>query len=324
MINPVHLSVVVPLKDEEESVGILHAELRSVLGPMPYLSEIIFVNDGSTDTTEAVIRKITASDPNSRLINFRRNFGQTAAMAAGFKAAKGEVVIVLDGDLQNDPKDIPLLVAKLDEGYDVVSGWRKDRKDFLISRKIPSKVANVLISKLTKVSLHDYGCSLKAYRREILQLVDIQGEMHRFIPALLSQVGARITEIPVNHRARQYGQTKYSISRVVRVILDLLTVKFMHKFSTRPLHAFGLPGMISFSFGMLIALYLSLSWFLFDVELSNRPLLILAVLLIFMGAQFVTMGLLGEMLARLYYSSSGHKTYLIRSEVVGGKDLIAH
>jgi glycosyltransferase involved in cell wall biosynthesis len=309
------ISIVVPLFNEEDSIPHLYAALDAAIANYGRPAEVIVVDDGSRDRSFAMLKEIAAQDPRFTIIRFRRNFGQTAAFAAGFARARGEVVITMDADLQNDPMDIPLLMAKIDEGYDIVSGWRKNRQDRWLDRKLPSMLANRLISNVTDVRLHDYGCSLKAYRTEVLQHVHLYGELHRFIPALASQVGATVTEVPVNHRSRQYGRSKYGISRTIRVMLDLITVWFLGTYSTRPIHVFGTLGLGSMGIGMLFGLYLTFIKVFLGASIGNRPLLQLAVLLVVIGVQLVTMGLLGEMITRTYYESQDKPIYIVREIV---------
>jgi len=309
------ISIVVPVYNEDESLGILHERLAEALDPLELEAEIILVNDGSSDGTEDVLDALAAKDERVVAVHLRRNFGQSPAMAAGFDQATGDAVIAMDADLQNDPADIPMLLAKLDEGYDVVSGWRQDRKDKWLTRRLPSNVANWLISTITGVHLHDYGCSLKAYRREVLADVKLYGDMHRFIPALAHWAGGKITEVPVNHHARQYGVSKYGLGRVFRVILDLITVKFLLSYSTKPIQVFGPWGLGSGFLGCLICLYLAVVKFGFGQNIGSRPLLLVAVLLIFMGGQFITLGLLAELQARTYYESVGRPVYALRRVV---------
>lgn len=309
------ISIVIPLYNEEESIPHLCEALDAAIANYGQPAEVIIVDDGSRDNSFKLLKEYAARDPRFTVIRFRRNFGQTAAFAAGFAQARGEVVITMDADLQNDPMDIPLLMAKVDEGYDIVSGWRKDRQDRWIDRKLPSMLANRLISNVTDVKLHDYGCSLKAYRTEVLQHVHLYGELHRFIPALASQVGATVTEVPVNHRSRQYGRSKYGISRTVRVMLDLINVWFLGTYSTRPIHVFGTLGLSSMAFGVVIGLYLTFIKLFLGESIGNRPLLLLAVLLVVIGVQLVTMGLLGEMITRTYYESQNKPIYVVREIV---------
>lgn len=306
------ISVVVPLYNEEDNVQLLYEEIKGVLDTMAEQAEIVFVDDGSRDNTLAKLEAIQAGDDHVRVVSLRRNFGQTAAMTAGFDHARGGIIITMDGDLQNDPHDIPQLVAKLNEGYDVVTGWRHDRQDAFLSRRLPSQLANRLISWVTGVGLHDYGCTLKAFRREVIDNINLYGEMHRFIPAIASGMGISFTEVKVNHRARRFGTSKYGISRTIRVVLDLITVKFMLSYATRPLHVFGTVGVVSSLLGVLIALVLTVQRQLYGVALANRPLLLLAVLLIFMGIQFITIGLLAELVVRTYHESQKKPIYYVR------------
>jgi glycosyltransferase involved in cell wall biosynthesis len=311
----VDLSVVVPVYNEEESVNPLYERITAALAQAGYSYELLLVDDGSSDRSFMLLKEIAANDPRVRVIRFRRNFGQTAAMAAGFDAARGRVVVPMDGDLQNDPADIPRLLAKIDEGYDVVSGWRKDRQDTFINRKLPSMIANGLISHFTGVHLHDYGCTLKAYRREVLDGINLYGEMHRFVPALASQVGAKVTEMPVKHHPRLYGTSKYGISRTVRVVLDLMTVKFLLSYSTKPIQLFGKWGVYTIFTGFFtgaVTLYMKI----FEhMSMNRNPLWILTVFLLFMGIQFIVLGLLGELNARTYYEAQGKPIYVVREKL---------
>ena len=312
------ISVVIPLYNEEESIPLLHEKLTSALESYGAPYEIIIVDDGSTDNSFNLLAAQAAQDPHMKVIRLRRNFGQTAAFSAGFDQATGDVIITLDADLQNDPKDIPLLMAKIDEGYDIVSGWRKNRQDRYLDRKLPSMIANRMISNVTDVKLHDYGCSLKAYRRDVLKHVRLYGELHRFIPALASQVGGTVTEVPVDHHARQFGASKYGIGRTVRVVLDLITVWFLGSYATRPIQVFGGMGLISAGIGILLGLYLTFVKFAFHQDIGSRPLLLLAVLLVVIGVQLITMGLLGEMITRTYYESQDKPIYYVREVVENG------
>ena len=313
------LSVVVPLYNEEESLPELYRALNSTLTEYGQPYEVIIVDDGSRDDSFALLKGIAEKDSNFKIIRLRRNFGQTAAFAAGFDLARGDIVITLDADLQNDPADIPLLMAKIAEGYDVVSGWRKNRQDRFLDRRLPSIIANRLISNVTDVRLHDYGCSLKAYRRSVLSEVHLYGEMHRFIPALMSQVGGAFTEVPVNHRARQFGTSKYGIGRTVRVALDLITVWFFGSYATRPLHVFGAIGLSSFGLGILLGIYLTALKIFQGQDIGGRPLLLLVALLVVVGVQLITMGLLGEMIIRTYHESQDKPIYVVR-EVLHGEE----
>lgn len=311
--DPLSFSVVIPLLNEEENIPIQFEQLQAVLDGCVHPGEVIYVDDGSTDGSFEVLRKLQQTDGRFRVIQLRRNFGQTAAFSAGFDHARGNIIITMDGDLQNDPHDIPMLLAKIDEGYDIVSGWRVDRQDKFLTRKLPSQIANRLISQATGLQLHDYGCSLKAYRAEVLANTKLYGEMHRFIPALASQIGVKVAEVPVNHYARKYGRSKYGLGRTIRVVLDLLTVKFLLDYATRPMQIFGLLGLITFFSGTLLGAYLSVQRLFFGVPLRDRPLLLLVVLLIVIGGQLLVMGLLGEMVVRTYYETQQKPIYLIRS-----------
>jgi len=307
------VSVVLPVYNEEEALPHLYEALTGALASLDQPWEAILVNDGSRDGSADRMDEIAARDPRFVAIHLRRNFGQTAAMAAGFDHARGDVVVAMDADLQNDPADIPALLAKMAEGYDVVSGWRKDRKDKWLTRILPSHAANWLISTMTGVRLHDYGCSLKAYRREVLRDVHLYGEMHRFIPALAYWAGGRIAEVVVTHHPRRHGRSKYGLSRILRVFLDLLTVKFLLSYSTKPIQVFGRWGLLSGSIGFVLAAYLSYEKLVHGARLANRPALLLAVLLMILGVQFITMGLLAELQTRTYYEATGRPIYAIRS-----------
>jgi glycosyltransferase involved in cell wall biosynthesis len=309
---PCDLSVVIPFYEEEESIEPLFAELLAVLDRLPLRTEVVAVDDGSADDTFARLAGVRARDPRVKVIRFRRNFGQTASLAAGFAHSSGGIIVTMDGDLQNDPADIPRLLAKLDEGYDVVSGWRHDRQDDRVTRILPSRIANAIISSATQVQLHDYGCGIKAYRREIATGIKLYGEMHRFLPAIAGDLGARVAEIRVNHRARTMGRSKYGLSRTVRVILDLMTVKFLSDFATRPIQVFGLLGLLVAGVGSLLMLYLGFEKIVLGAQLGGRPIVLLAILLVVTGLQFITFGLLGEMLARTYHESQGKPIYVIR------------
>ncbi len=306
------LSVVVPVFNEAENIDPFIKDIQLSLANMSLNYEVIFVDDGSTDESFELLNELAAKLDWVKVIRFRRNFGQTAAMAAGFDSAGGAIIIPMDGDLQNDPRDIPRLVEKLDEGYDVVSGWRKDRQDKLLSRRLPSVLANALISRMTDVPLHDYGCTLKAYRREILAEVNLYGELHRFVPALASQVGARVTELPVNHRPRQAGTSKYGMDRTLRVILDLITVKFLLKYATRPLQLFGKWAAVTVLLSGITGIT-TLYMKLFEgLSMNRNPLTILTAFLLFSGVQFVVLGLLGELVTRTYHETQGKPVYTVR------------
>jgi glycosyltransferase involved in cell wall biosynthesis len=309
--RPPHLSVVVPLLDEEDNLPALYEQIKRALDGR-YEYEIVFVDDGSKDGSFRILKDLHASDPRIRVIRFRRNFGQTAALSAGFAHARGEVIVALDADLQNDPADIPMLVAKLDEGCDVVSGWRKKRHDKALTRRLPSRIANWLISWITDVKLHDYGCTLKAYRREILAETRLYGEMHRFIPALASWSGAQVTECVVNHRPRTAGKAKYGLGRTLKVVLDLMTVKFLGSFSTKPIYIFGGLGILTACAGFLSGLAVLYQKFFSDFAMNRNPLLILTAVLIITTVQFILMGLLAELLVRTYHESQNRPTYVIK------------
>ncbi len=305
------LSIVIPVFNEEANLVPLFDELKAAL--LSYKAyEIVFVDDGSTDSSFSILKKIQESNQQVRLIRFRRNFGQTAALAAGFKYAEGDVIITMDADCQNDPTDIPKLLAKIDEGHDLVNGWRYDRKDRFLSRKLPSQIANLLISWTTDVKLHDYGCTLKAIRKEVAKSITLYGELHRFIPAVASWMGVNIAEVKVNHRPRNSGQSKYGISRTFRVLLDLITVKFLLSYSGRPIHFFGLPGLVCGFIGFLLALYMTIERLFFGIALANRPLLLFSVLLILIGIQFIVFGLLAELQTRTYHETQNKPIFVVK------------
>ena len=319
MSAPLDLSVVVPLYNEEESLPHLVEQLLAALRPSGERFELVLVNDGSSDRTAEVLERLSRDIPELVGVLLRKNYGQTAAMAAGFDVAQGEVIVSLDGDLQNDPADIPMLLAKLREGYDLVSGWRHQRQDAALQRKLPSKIANRLIGRVTGVRLHDYGCSLKAYKRDVLSDMRLYGELHRFLPALAFIEGARITEVKVNHRARQFGSSKYGIDRTFRVLMDLLTVWFMKRFLTRPMYVFGFGGLIAILLSLMASSYL-LAVKLMGGDIANRPLLTLAVVLGLAGIQLFCFGLLGELQIRTYHESQDRPIYRIRETLRGGRD----
>ncbi len=320
-VGALDLSIVIPVHNEEENIPLLHQQLTGALEQVGRSYEIFYVDDGSRDASFARLSDIAETDPHVTIIRFRRNFGQTAAMSAGITHSQGDIIILMDADLQNDPYDIPLLLAKLDEGYDCVSGWRAKRRDPFLSRKLPSRIANGIISRVTGVKLHDYGCTLKAYRREVLENVRLYGEMHRFIPVYASWSGARITEVAVNHRARQFGKSKYGISRTIRVVLDLLTVKFLGSYSTKPLYAFGYVGVALGALAALIEGVGVVQRFVPPyVHLNNNPLTLLGAILFVLGIQIVMMGLLAELIMRTYYESQNKPTYIVHSMVMGTPD----
>jgi glycosyltransferase involved in cell wall biosynthesis len=312
------LSVVVPIYNEAESIEALVQAIADAVAETNLCYEIICVDDGSKDGSTAVLTDLAQSRTDLKAVILRRNYGQTPAMAAGFESAAGKVIVTLDGDLQNDPADIPLLLSKLEEGYDLVSGWRIKRQDAALTRLLPSKIANIIIARVTGVKLHDYGCSLKAYRAELIADMNLYGELHRFLPALAYIEGARITEVPVRHHPRRFGQSKYGLGRTIRVVMDLLTVYFMKKFLTRPMHVFGLGGIISLITGIAMGTYLTIVKLFFDQNIGDRPLLILAVLLIITGVNLFCFGLVTELLMRTYHESQRRPIYRIR-DVVGKK-----
>ena len=319
MNSNVALSIVVPIYNEEESLPFLVNQLLEVLQPMEETFELVLVNDGSSDNSAEVIRKLSFDIPELVGVLLRKNYGQTAAMAAGFDISSGEIVVTLDGDLQNDPADIPLLVNKIRDGFDLVSGWRYRRQDAAISRKLPSKIANRLIGKVTGVRLNDYGCSLKAYSEEVLTDMRLYGELHRFLPVLANIEGARITEVKVNHRARQFGSSKYGIDRTFRVLMDLLTVWFMNRFLTRPMYVFGFGGILAIIGSFITSFYLLIIKLLGE-DIGNRPLLIFALLLAVTGVQLFGFGLLGELQIRTYHESQNRPIYRIRDTFRGGRE----
>ena len=306
------LSIVVPIYNEVDNLRPLCQRVHAVLAPTDWSYELVLVDDGSRDGSSELLAELHAEDDTLKVLRFRRNFGQTAALAAGFEYAHGDVIVSLDGDLQNDPVDIPRLLAKLDEGYDLVNGWRVNRQDPFLRRRLPSQIANHMISLTTRVKLHDYGCTLKAFRREVAKGLKLYGEMHRFIPALAGDMGARIAELPVSHHARTHGRSKYGLTRTLWVVLDLLTVKFMSSYATRPSHLFGFLGLIAALVGGGITTVLGIQRLLFDVQLANRPILLLGILLLVTGVQLVTTGLIAEMLSRTYHESQEKPVYWIK------------
>ena len=317
------ISVIIPLHDEAPNVAELYKELTTVLEGAGRSYELILIDDGSTDDTYRLISDIFQADPRVTVIRFRRNFGQTAGFAAGFDRAQGQVIVTSDGDLQNDPRDIPTMLEKLAEGYDIVCGWRRDRKDPWLTRRVPSTLANWLISVTTGVHLHDYGCSLKVFRAEVVKPLRLYGEMHRFIPAIASERGVRIAELVVNHRARRFGRSKYGLSRTIRVVFDLVTVKFLLSFSTRPLQMFGPPGLMIGLVGFGLILFLGYVRLFEGQAIADRPLLSLGILMLFTGVQLVTIGLLAELQARTYHESQGKPIYVVRQVLDGASRLPA-
>ncbi len=308
------ISIIIPVYNESENIILLYESIKKTIEKINLNSEIIFINDGSKDNTEDILSQLAKKDNRISVINFKRNFGQTAALMAGIDAAKGEILIPMDGDLQNDPSDISNLLAKLNEGYDVVSGWRKDRHDSLI-RVFPSKVANFLISRISGVHLHDYGCSLKAYRKDVIKDIRLYGEMHRFIPIYASWQGGKIAEIPVIHHARTYGVSKYGMNRIAKVMLDLIVVKFMANYSNKPIYIFGGVGLVSTFFSFL-SLILALCLKIFNgTSLIQTPLPLLSVLFLVIGIMTILMGLLAEIIMRTYYESQGKSIYLVKNKL---------
>ena len=309
------ISVFLPVYNEEPNLMPLHAKMDAALKKLGRSAEIIYVDDGSNDGSLKVLRQLAELDPRVRVVALKRNYGQTAAMSAGIDAARGDVLIPMDADLQNDPADIVRLLERLDEGYDVVSGWRKNRQDKWITRKIPSMIANKLISWIGGVPLHDYGCSLKAYRREVLKDVRLYGEMHRFIPIYASWVGARVSEIPVEHHARTMGKSKYGLSRTLKVVFDLMTIKFMASYQTKPIYVFGSFGMLAFLISFLAGLYAIFLKLFHRADFVQTPLPILAIVMFAVGIQFLLMGLLAEMLVRTYHESQAKSIYAVRERI---------
>ncbi len=309
------ISVVIPVFNEEGSITKLYCQLTKFFQSYGCQYEIIFVNDGSIDRSEALLQELAIKDPTVVVINFRKNFGQTAAFNAGFKEVTGSIVVTMDGDLQNSPDDIAILLERFDQGFDLVTGWRRQRKDALLMRTLPSIIANRIISRITGVKIHDHGCSLRVYRASLLKDIHLYGEMHRLIPALCATVGARISEVEVSHFARTEGVTKYSLSRIFRVILDLLTITMQLRFATRPLHLLGLPGLFSMATGSVICLHLTYLKLIMHQDIAGRPLLILGVLLIIVGLQFFSIGLLAELIIRMYHETTEKTTFHIRSAI---------
>lgn len=311
------LSVVVPVFNERENLKPLHEKLKLALDGLGRQYEVLFVDDGSLDGSTALLKEIADSDPKVRILQFVRNFGQTAAMSAGFDHARGEIIIPLDADLQNDPEDIPRIIAALEEGSDVVSCWRKDRQDPWLTRVAPSNVANWLISRISGVKLHDYGCTLKGYRRDVIRHVRLYGEMHRFIPIFAAWAGARVTELPVKHHARQFGRSKYGIFRTIKVLLDLITIKFLGSFSTKPMYLFGGAGFVCFGLGALLAAVTLYQRFYYAVRAHRNPLLLMSVFAFVVGVQFILSGLIAELIIRTYHESQGKRTYILKETTPG-------
>lgn len=306
------ISIIIPVYNERENLEPLEAALRSSLDASGENYEILFIDDGSTDGSGAYLERMARADPKIKVIQFRRNFGQTAALAAGFDFATGDILVAMDSDMQNDPSDIPSILTKLREGYDVVSCWRRDRKDPWLARRLPSQVANLLISKIGGVHLHDYGCTLKGYRREVMEHVRLYGEMHRFIPIYATWAGARVAEIPVKHHARLRGTSKYGLSRSYKVLLDLITLKMLGSYSTKPMYFFGGLGLLACAGGIFFAGWTLVDKYLNEVKAHRNPLLLLAVFLFILGIQFILMGVVAELLIRTYFESQGKAPYIIR------------
>ena len=307
------ISLIVPVYNERENIASLFESVRAAMDPTGEDYELVFVNDGSTDGSETLLDVLPDADPRIRIIHFRKNFGQTAAMAAGFDHAAGDILIPLDADMQNDPRDIPAILAKLREGFDVVSCWRKNRQDAWLTRKLPSMFANRLISYISKVPLHDYGCTLKGYRREVMEHVRLYGEMHRFIPVYASWAGARVAEIVVRHHPRRFGRSKYGLNRTFKVVLDLITVKMLGSYSTKPMYFFGGTGMFACASAVFFGFWTLFDKYFNQVKAHNNPLLLLAVFLFIIGIQFILMGFVAELLIRTWFESQGKTPYIIRS-----------
>ncbi|MBT3320868.1 MAG: glycosyltransferase family 2 protein [Anaerolineae bacterium] len=311
-----YLSLVIPVYNEEESLPHLFEAIHAALEDFPHTWEVLLVDDGSKDQSISVLKELAKKDPEHiRVVAFRRNFGQTAAMAAGIDHAKGEIIVLLDADLQNDPADIPMMLKKLDEGYDVVSGWRKDRKDTYLTRTLPSNMANGLISRVTGVELHDYGCTLKAYRREVLTGFKLYGEMHRFIPVFAHSVGAKIVEIPVNHHPRRFGEAKYGLERILKVLLDLFTVKFLLSYSAKPIYLFGGAGFGIIAISAALLLFLAIRRIFFDIAVFGSPLFQISAMFFILGFQSILMGLIAELQVRTYHESQHKPTYTIKEKI---------
>jgi glycosyltransferase involved in cell wall biosynthesis len=307
------LSVVIPIKDEQDNLTRLHERLSAVLRPLALSYEIVLVDDGSTDGSYALLERLALADAHLKVVRLRRNFGQSAAMQAGIDHAAGAIIVTMDGDLQNDPADIPMLLAKLNEGYDAVFGLRQKRQDHLLIRKLPSWAANWLIRKVTGVTVKDMGCTLRAMRRDLAEQLHLYGEMHRFIPVLALQTGADVIQVPVRHHPRMAGKTKYNLTRTVRVLLDLITVKFMHSYLTRPMHVMGLAGLVSMGLGAVsLIVTVAMKW-VGGQWMTGNPFLLFSALLEMIGVQFISMGLIGELVTRTYFESQGKKSYVVRS-----------
>ena len=319
----VAVSIIVPAHNEEESLPHLHQQITTAMAPLGVQWQVVYVDDGSTDRTFQILEGIAQRDPHVAVVQLRRNFGQTAAIAAGIDHSSGEIIILVDADLQNDPADIPRLLAKLGEGYDIVSGWRKNRADPWWSRRLPSMVANAIISRVTGVRLHDYGCTLKAYRREVLQNIELYGEMHRLIPALAASIGARISEIEVHHRSRRFGKSKYGIGRTLKVVLDLVTIKFLSSYLTKPIYVFGAWGFALACIGVILTAVVLVEKIGSQVYVHRNPLAWIAGFSFVSALQLVLMGLLAELVVRTYHESQGRPIYFVR-QVVASQERTAN
>jgi glycosyltransferase involved in cell wall biosynthesis len=314
------LSIVIPVYNEVESLPLLHQSIRAALKDLQRSWEVVYVDDGSRDGSVDLLTKLSAEDAEHVVVvEFRRNFGQTTAIAAGIDHAQGDIIVFLDADMQNDPADIPMILGKLDEGYDVVSGWRKDREDNALTRNLPSHMANWLISAVTGVHLHDYGCTLKAYRREVITGFKLYGEMHRFIPVYANAVGAKILEVPVRHHARKFGKSKYGLERTIKVILDLMAVQFLTKATAKPIYLFGGGGMALFGLGLLGMLFLAIRKLFLQIDILTSPIFIISVMVAMTGFQAILMGLIAELLVRTYHESQQKPTYTVRKVLRNGQ-----
>jgi glycosyltransferase involved in cell wall biosynthesis len=314
-MNKTLVSIVIPVFNEAENVSLLHREIAAAVQERPEDFEIIFVDDGSGDGSLAELKKARAADPRVKIVQFRKNFGQSAAISAGFEHCRGAVVVAMDADLQNDPADIPLIVDKVGEGFDIVNGWRRNRRDKWLTRKVPSYFGNKLISWITGVKIHDYGCTLRGFRSDVVKNLKLYGEMHRYIPAIASRMGIRSTEVVVNHRERRFGKSKYGLGRTFRVVLDLISIKFLLAYSHRPLQIFGGAGLLMFLAGLVSGLYLSYAKFVLLQPIAGRPLLFFTLLMFFLGFQAISLGLLAEMLSRIYHEGLDKNEYSIRQTI---------
>ncbi len=316
------MSVIIPVFNEADSLPLLHQSLHQALDALPIPWEVVYVDDGSRDNSLEVLTSLAEADPeHTSVVQLRRNFGQTAAIAAGIDHSRGEIIVLMDADLQNDPGDIPMMLEKIGEGYDVVSGWRKNRQDAFVTRTLPSRIANSLISWVTGVRLHDYGCTLKAYRREVLTGFRLYGEMHRFIPAFAGAVGAKIIEVPVRHHPRRFGKTKYGLERTLKVVLDLLTVKFLSSYANKPIYLFGGTGIFLIFSSFLSLTYIVVRKLLYNESLVRSPLLLMSAMLFILGFHSILMGLIAELLVRTYHESQAKPTYTVRRVINDKREL---